>query len=278
MIARCLPAAFLLALSAAWACSSSDSPDNDEPGIAGSAVLTVDVSLGIDSETMNQLKDTLDRRLTEADVGSDIDQTGERDLTVHFDGHLSGDSISQLLTAANLNFRQPTRDLEGDIRCQTEEGTDFSVSLLNLTHFVDAQGRTNVPCTAASGQTGQLEWEPAAGDVNLSRQNLTQAMIIPDQAKQTASISSATGETVVLAFTSEGAVVFSSVTAGLAGGYPLGLFLGDRLLSAPAVQGQITGEATQIENVTRDEALIVVAIIKGGELPIPVTLTSLTLD
>jgi preprotein translocase subunit SecD len=50
------------------------------------------------------------------------------------------------------------------------------------------------------------------------------------------------------------------------------------LISAPSVTTQITGQDVQIENVTTEQADTIVAVIKGGALPVPVTVDSLTLD
>jgi hypothetical protein len=307
-IAACLIAAALLG-----ACGGDDSETLEEsstitqsPGATdalkskGTAVVVADLSSGApQQETIEQLEQVVQARLGAGDVYSEISQTSDAEITIHYDGHRSEDFIRQLLTATNLNFREPvlqsgaypTPDSRpspsitaaprppsdaGDVRCRTDNGSEFSVPITNLSDSQDATGRPIKGCTSSNGELGEVEWQPATASYQGQTVTLDQSMIATASGED--SLSSSTGHVLVLQFTTIGQSLFADITNRLAGGYPIGMFLGDQILSAPSVQQGITSGSTQIENLNIEQIETLLAIIKGGALPVPVTVTSLTLD
>jgi len=77
---------------------------------------------------------------------------------------------------------------------------------------------------------------------------------------------------VAFEFNSEGAALFSQITARLVG-KPLGIFLDNQLISSPTVQAQI-GASGVILGITLNEAKNLVILINTGALPCPIKLIS----
>jgi preprotein translocase subunit SecD len=84
---------------------------------------------------------------------------------------------------------------------------------------------------------------------------------------------------VAFEFNSEGAKAFGELTtelapkAGESTGRPLGIFLDDKVVSAPAVNGPITGGSGIIEgNFDVKSAKDLVVKLKAGQLPVPLTM------
>ena len=127
-------------------------------------------------------------------------------------------------------------------------------------------------CTTTDDQTGTMEWEPAQANVNGETKTLAQSMIDASQAKIQSTRQQ--GTELLLVFDPEGTTVFAAVTAHLVH-YSLGIFLGDTLLSAPTVQSEISGGEAVITGASDDELAAARAVLKGGELPVPVTVTSI---
>ena len=77
-----------------------------------------------------------------------------------------------------------------------------------------------------------------------------------------------------LEFTSEGADLFARITRDNIG-KSLGVILDGSMLSAPTIQGEITGGKAQITGTfTLDEAKVLVRNLNYGALPVPISLVS----
>ncbi len=218
------------------------------------------------------LEQIIQARLGDAGLQSNISQTGDSELTIDFTGTRSADFVKQVIEAQTLNFRQPIIHADGEIMCKTSDGNEFTALATNVFVPADNTGTRFDRCTATDGQTGTVEWDPAQADVNGATKTLTQAMIDP----ATVEIESkqAQGTVLLLPFTPEGTGLFAALTGRLVN-YPLGIFLGDTLLIAPTVVGKITNSSAVISGPSDDELAAAKAVLKGGELPVPVTVTSI---
>ncbi len=204
---------------------------------------------------------------------SNISQTSDAELTIDFTGTRSADFVKQVIEAQNLNFRQPKITASGEILCKATGGNEFSVPATSVQQIVDDAGRKFVSCTASDGTfSAAVEWEPAQVDVNGETKTITQAMIEADGVEIQSTPQQ--GTVLLLPFDSEGNAIFTAVTRHLVH-YPIGMFLGDALLAAPTVQATITFAETLITGASDDELAAARAVIKGGELPVPVTITSI---
>jgi hypothetical protein len=242
------------------------------PTRSGRAVVQADLSsVSSPQNTITALETVLQARLSDAGIQSNISQTGDAGLTIDFTGTRSADFVKQVIEAQNLNFRQPTIQTDGTVKCKASDGVEFTVPAVSTHETVDDSGTKSDACTATDGQIGFVEWEPAQADVNAAAKTLTQAMIQPSRAEIT---STQQGTELLLVFDPEGTTVFAAVTAHLVN-YPFGIFLGNTLLSAPTVNQQISGGEAVISGASDDELAAARAVIKGGELPVPVTVTSI---
>jgi preprotein translocase subunit SecD len=68
--------------------------------------------------------------------------------------------------------------------------------------------------------------------------------------------------------------LFAAITERLRN-YPLGIFLGDALLNAPTVFQQISNGEAVLTGQTDDELAVVKAVLRGGALLVPVSVTSI---
>lgn len=244
------------------------------PTRSGRAVVQADLSSATSpQDAIEALEQVIQDRLGDAGVRSNISQTSDAELTIDFTGARSPDFVKQVIEAQNLNFRQPKITASGEILCKATGGNEFSVPATSVKQIVDDAGRKFVSCTASDGTfSAAVEWEPAQVDVNGETKTITQAMIEADGVEITSTPQQ--GTVLLLTFNPEGTSLFAALTGRLVS-YPLGIFLGDTLLSAPTVFTQITTPQTEITGAGDDELAAAKAVLKGGELPVPVTVTSI---
>jgi Preprotein translocase subunit SecD len=247
------------------------------PTRSGRAVVQADLSSAVSPQTtIEKLEQVIQDRLGDAGVHSNISQTSDAELTIDFTGARSTDFVKQVTEAQNLNFRQPIIQADGQILCKATGGNEFSVPATSVKQIVDDAGRKFVSCTASDGTfSAAVEWEPAQADVNGETKTLAQSMIDASKAEITSTPQQ--GTVLLLTFTPEGTSLFTALTGRLAH-YPLGMFLRDALLSAPTVFAQITTPQTEISGASDDELAAAKAVLKGGELPVPVSVTSIEPD
>jgi preprotein translocase subunit SecD len=243
------------------------------PTRSGRAVVQADLSSAASPQTtIETLEQVIQDRLGDTGVRSNISQTSDAELTIDFTGNRSTDFVKQVIEAQNLNFRQSIIQTNGDVTCKTSHGVEFSVPAHDVQETKDNTGTKSASCMTIDGKTGTMEWEPAQADVNGETKTLTQTMI--DASKAEITSTPQRGTVLLLTFTPEGTCLFAALTGRLVS-YPLGIFLGDTLLNAPTVFTQITTPQTEITGATDDELAATRAVLKGGELPVPVTVTSI---
>jgi preprotein translocase subunit SecD len=121
---------------------------------------------------------------------------------------------------------------------------------------------------------GQIEWQPAAGKLAGLDTPLSGGMITTDHVLVRTDDKGA--DVLDAQFTGDGATVLQQVSAELVN-YPLGIFLGDTLLMAPLVKRPITDGLITLSGASPEGMQELYAILKGGELPVPVSLVSIEL-
>jgi preprotein translocase subunit SecD len=132
------------------------------------------------------------------------------------------------------------------------------------------------------GKTAQLQFEelkeiPATKTASASSTLVPTELTGADLQSASVVFDSQTGKpTISLQFTSDGGTKFAAIT-GRNVGKPLPIVLDDQIVSAPTVQGQITGGSAQITgSFTVDEAKQLAIQLNAGALPVPITLIQQT--
>jgi protein-export membrane protein SecD/preprotein translocase SecF subunit len=221
-------------------------------------------------QAMDSVKELMENRVNEFGVAeTEVTREGRNRIAIQVPGIPPDQARNLIGRTALLRFQIPVMDDAKNIKCRADDGSEFTVPLSSITDQVNDKGDPVKQCNGTGGKFGTVEWTPAVGTSNGQLRELTGAQV--NGANATANIQSSTGWVVVLNFNGEGNTLFEEVTGKLAGGYPLGIFLDDQLISAPAVQQQITGNSTQIENIQEDEAKNLAKLIRAGALPVPLT-------
>lgn len=204
-----------------------------------------------------------------------ITRPDESDVTLDFTGNRSETFVKQVLEAHGLNFREPVLSASGEVMCKSTDGVELSVEASSIQQVTDNSGMKFASCTASNGSNGAVEWQPATANVDGEDKALTQSMI--DRSGVEIESTRQQGKILLLLFTTEGDAVFSALIRKLVS-YPLGIFIDDHLLSDPTVQGQVSGGNSEIAGASDDELALAFAILMGGELPQPVSVTSIALN
>jgi len=221
-------------------------------------------------EAMDAVKALLENRVNAFGVAeTEVTREGRNRIAIQVPGIPPDQAREKLGRTALLRFMEPDRDEAGNIKCRAGDGTEFAVPVTSLSDSVDKDDNTVKACAGATGQTGVVVWKPATGTVNGQIREMTGAQV--NGAEAQASLQSTTGWVVLLNFNGEGNTLFEEISGRLAGGYPLGIFLDDQLISAPGVTQQISGNSTQIENVPEEKAKILAKLISEGASPVPLT-------
>jgi preprotein translocase subunit SecD len=253
-------------LSVAVACGSG----SIEAGVR--VVLEADLSQlpeGADrAETMNDVREVLERRLKAFNLDFEIDIDGADQLTVTV-ADVSPDEARDLVgKTAELEFRAPVREDSATVVCENADGSTYAVAYL-VGLFMDTETGTMACPPDEQGTAGVVKWEPATGtDSQGVRRVLTGSYLKPN--------ASVIGPptTVAIEFTGEGGLLFEQITGDLVG-LPLAIFLDEELISAPTVQQQITGGSASIGGLTAEEAKTLAILLNAGALPVPVRAVSL---
>ncbi len=195
---------------------------------------------------------------------AEVQRQGANRISVQLPG-VSREEASELIgKTAELEFRQPRLDEARNVICQTADSGTITVPAQTGRLNIDDQGNAN--CLDTSGQTiGQIIWDPATGEGNdgtqkpLTGRYLTSAEAGFDPLGQ---------PLIAIEFDNEGGNLFEDITGSLVG-YPLGIFVDGVLISAPQVNGRISGGQGQITGVGLDEARTLSAQLNAGALPVP---------
>jgi len=210
------------------------------------------------------VKDVLDRRVNAFGVSeTEITREGPNRLAVQMPG-IEPDQARELLgKTAQLEFRAPVLDEAGNMVCVRDDGGTYAFPYQAGAFAEDREKNVMICPVGPEGVTGVVKWEPATGtDSQGTRRVLTGSYLRPNAAV----VGPPTA--VLIEFTGEGALLFEQITGGLVG-LPLGIFLDEEIVGAPAVQQQITGGQSTITGLTLDAAKTLAIQLNAGALPVP---------
>jgi preprotein translocase subunit SecD len=190
-------------------------------------------------------------------------------LSIEFLGVPLEQATDLLGRRALLEFRQPILDDSQRIVCSSPDGNQFSVEPEQITETPTDGGGKRAECVAADGATGEVAWKPATGSIN----GQTAKLDIFSVSEASYNENDTYGPLVVVDFSAEGDLIFEQVTERLVG-YPLGIFVDDRLITAPSVSEPIAGGQAIITGLDVDEARILVAQLNAGPMPVGVRVIS----
>jgi hypothetical protein len=265
--------ALILFVSALIACcggGNSTSTSATPPGtpVKGRALVQVNLQAPIPPDTLTSVSKVLKGRLAAAKVDAQINSVSDKQLTIDFAGALSENFVTQLLVTDGVQFKKPQLN-NTQIKCKDTSGNEFDIDITGL------QQAGDLPvCAGSGGQQGQIEWQQAAGKLGGVDTQLSGGMIATDHVLVKTDDKGA--EVLDAQFNSDGTTVVQEVSTELVN-YPLGVFLGDTLLMAPLVKRPITNGLITLAGASPDGMQELYAILKGGELPTPVSLVSIEL-
>jgi preprotein translocase subunit SecD len=191
----------------------------------------------------------------------EIQVGADNTITVTTKG-VDAQTAAQLLGAqASLVFKRPLLTKEGVVACATADGEAFGV----LPENVNPDDSSGAPARCFSrDKVGDPVWAPA---VALGTgEELTAESV---QGNGWASRDDA----LVARFTPAGAATLEALTEEIAG-YPLGIFLDDKLIAAPRVNRAITNGEAFIAGIDTETARLRAAQLNAGPLPVKLALVS----
>jgi preprotein translocase subunit SecD len=224
-------------------------------------------------DAMEGAKRVIEDRVNRFGVAeTEIQREGRTRLAVQMPGISPEEARDLIGKTAVLAFQEPQLDDVGNIVCEAEDGSEFSVLALQP-NFVREAG---VPaCIGDEGQSGQVIWESATcrGDICGEQQDraLTGRLLRRNARVETNPLAcGGAAPCVAIEFDGQGSIIFQDVTARLVG-YPLGIFLDEELIGAPVVQQAIAGGQSQITGLDLGEARRLAIQLNAGRLPVDLT-------
>ena len=235
-------------------------------------VLEADVSRlppGADiNEALEEVRDILERRMTAFEIADfEIEVEDTNRLSVRLAGVSAEEARELLGRTAQLEFLKPILDESGNIVCEAEDGSEFTVQSHQV-NTATVDDRRVSQCLGSEGETGEVVWEPATGtDSEGEERVLTGAFLTPN--------AEVVGRppTVAIEFTDEGGLLFEQITTEVVG-LPLAILLDEELIAAPTVLQPITGGQATITGLDVEEARILAIQLNAGALPAPVRVIS----
>jgi protein-export membrane protein SecD/preprotein translocase SecF subunit len=225
-------------------------------------------------KAMDDAKEIIERRINAIGVGeTEISRQGKNRLSVQLPG-ISQEQAAELIgKTAVLEFREPklTDTTPAQIVCATGAGVEFNVPREQAVQGTTADGKEEVRCTGAGGETGTVVWLPATGvDNSGTPRVLTGAFLNRDKVEVITGTQGCLPACVSIEFPDQGSLFFEQITTRLAvGNMPLAIFLDEELISAPAVQSVISNGQSIITGLEIDEAKTLRIQLKEGALPVP---------
>lgn len=220
-------------------------------------------------QLLSRVKEVIDARLEAAGIEGSASVKGLT-ITVSVDSPelVPGGLLTE---PARLDFREPVLGPDRQVTCLTEAGGALYVHPMAITHTVENDGPHAV-CVGPEGRYGEVLWQTAEGrDPAGALRGLTGEDIRREDVEFRNA--QGPGPVVELPFNGEGTAIFADITERLVG-YPLAIFLDAQLLSAPTVQAVISEGNVIITGLTEDEARLLAAQLRGGELPGELTLVA----
>jgi preprotein translocase subunit SecD len=254
-------------------------------------VETTDKVPTITEQDMDAVQRVISDRVNELGVSeTSVQQLGQNQLLVQLPGVSDPEQAQRVLgETAQLEFRPQSPGTEQQFQIENQILQQHQLELLALQEAADTgsqtllESATGEPGTATSEDDLQQQIQSvqqAIQDSNrairdlfapadLTGQALTDAFARPRQ--------SGNMWEVVIQFDSAGANKFAEISRDIAGtGRSIGIFLDDRLISAPSVDVQyaetgITGGSAVVSgNFNADSASDLAIQLRGGALPLPV--------
>src|SRR5438132_1080612 len=223
-------------------------------------------------DAMDAAREIIENRVNKFGVSeTEVTREGKNRLAVQLPGIAPEEAASLIGKTALLEFREPTRDDAGKIVCVKNDGSgEFAVEVNQTAESTGDKGVKHFVCNSPSGETGEVKWKPAAGAIQGQARVLTGRFLKASGANVAVPPSGCQNgpACVTLAFNGEGATLFEQITTRLVS-YPLAIFLDDELVSAPRVNGPISGGSGVIEGVPLDEAKTLKVQLNAGALPVP---------
>ena len=241
--------------------------------LRGGAQLTLQVQTTpevpqIESRVLEAVKRVVEGRVNALGVSESVVQTvGEDQLLVQLPGVNDPAQAERVLGGtAQLEFRQQKQG--------TEDQFAADYQILRVLEFEQQQLRGSEDAEAIAENQAAIDRSneaiaPLFERIGLTGNNLTDAFAQRRQGGESWEI--------VIRFNSEGGDKFAEMTKILAGtGRTIGIFLDDRLISAPVVgvefaeTGILGGGASISGNFTLESANDLAIQLRGGALPVPV--------
>lgn len=243
--------------------------------LRGGSQLTLEVKATqevpeITPRVMEAVQSVVEGRINGLGVSEAVVQTvGEKQLSVQLPGVNDPQQAERVLGGtAQLEFRQQKAGTEGQFVAEYQVLRGLEAQQQILREQGDAKA---IAENQASIDRSQVAIAQFFEGVGLTGNKLTDAFARPTQ----------TGNNwqVDIRFTTEGGEKFAEMTKTLAGtGRSIGIFLDNRLISAPTVgpefaqTGIAGGAATITGNFTAESSSELAVQLRGGALPVPVTI------
>ena len=237
-------------------------------------------------DAMEGVKDIIERRVNAWGVAeSEIQRQGSDRLAVQLPGITPEEARDLIGRTAELEFKEPKRDEEGNFVCCTTATCDsetpetFTVpsdvigtgDAARPTNLVPAPGEEEhdwlcVP-PGQTVSTGDVQWVAAIGIGSDEKEKALTGHFLKANAR--VELLGAGGQPVVsIHFDSEGAELFGQLTGRLVG-LPMAIFLDEEIISAPTIRSVITGGDAVIEGIPLQEARSLAIQLNSGALPVP---------
>ncbi len=200
------------------------------------------------------------------DEDVDVETSGDQ-IEITLPGPLEDERLFE--GKGYFEFQEPVIDDSGKVMCEGGSSPSRTVSPSEIT-VSEAGGEQMLVCGASSDLVAlqPAEGTSPGGAVAV----LSGEFISRDQVEELdVRTSDFTGPGVTIVFNGEGQWMFQEITNRLVG-YPIAIMMDGTLLTAPTVSAVIDTGATVITGSSGDEARLIAAILKYGELPAPVTI------
>ncbi|MCJ7510237.1 MAG: protein translocase subunit SecD [Dehalococcoidia bacterium] len=230
-------------------------------------------------DAMKGVKDIIERRVNAWGVAeSEIQREGANRLAVQLPGIAREEARDLIGRTAELEFKEPQRDDQGNFVCKSDAGESFTVPS-TVVGTGDKAGPSNLVWIAeehrwrcvATGQTvptGDVQWVPAKGIGSDGKEKALTGSFLKANAR--VELMTATEPVVAIEFNSEGGKLFDQITGRLVS-LPMAIFMDEELISAPTIRSHITGGNAVIEGVALEEGRTLAIQLNSGALPVPLT-------
>ncbi len=235
-------------------------------------------------DAMEGVKDIIERRVNAWGVAeSEIQRQGSDRLAVQLPGITPEEARDLIGRTAELEFKEPQRDEEGNFVCCTaatcgsETPETFTVPSDVVGTGDDARPSNLVPAseghdwgcvpTGQTSPTGNVMWVVATGIGTDDKEKALTGHFLKANAR--VELLGAGGQPIVsIHFNSEGGELFEQITSRLVG-LPMAIFLDEENISAPTIRSVIAGGDAVIEGVPLEEGRRLAIQLNSGALPVP---------